>query len=1176
MTQNVHSNNRYIAFLVAMVVLILAATGLRAQCSWGLTATATTSTCAANGSITTSLTGADAGAITNILYSLQPLSGGGYSVSPNTSAVFENVPAGQYRAIAEGVCNGAAVSVSYTITVPGNYIPFTAAATQQRLTLNSCSTGQALVSLANGKLPYSISITAKPSAYTGRTAFTANENLTIDSLPKGSYTIVITDACGATAATQTVVIEELPVIQAGEVYTGSLTTVGNTCNRFYVDVPAFYANSPFYGTYTGINTPLKYTVSYDGGPKLPYQGMNGDNKDTVVLPAGQTFKDSYYKTLTFYIQTPCGQETAVPVTLYPPFYSLGYTPHCALNFDITYSVPNYTSLNVCWPLYTTVKNNSTNEYRYDTLNAVGQTRVIKGLPYGNYSITITTKDGYQVLNNNNWTVNAPDNTNPYTITKSDYNGVYGNNRAANFVINKASGNFVPGTTIRLLPPSNYNYSVTVAEDYGYDYYYIPNTSDGKFFYPGTYTFRITDECGTYDLPVTVEERDVYNYTWDFTKEQTCTGLKITPSGTAMFQDESQPVYFRILEGPPGFDGRIVPEGTSLILPSQGEYKIAIGSNASNLFDFSYTGTESNTKIVPFIYEPLAVDVNHSLGWVCPGLPEDSGNITAVAINGSKAATGVYTYRLAAAGQGATGPFLATNTTGKFSTASSGGAYTLKKNLNYDVRVEDECGAAAVQTIKVIDFATAQVASSDKPQYCLGDEIHFKVINLPTTAIRYEWKDPAGNIFDTTQNPVLKPVTSGSGGNYHVKISADICHQPIEDDITIVLAPYVITCYSAITDTSVNPYAYGLLGNWRPVRTYEYYGPREQSDPTQPATDIRHDGAFNDFSTFWKKQTGQWSSQPVDTTRWVWNSEVTIFNKKGFELENKDAFGRYSSGLYGYDDAAPVAIVQNSHYREIAFDGFEDYGYGSSCDQGCATGRRFYLPGTEVRLDSTQWHTGRYSLRIRKQDGDSIGIKVPVSATDMALTNPSFNLGSNACSPSPVLKSVRANTSVLLPSFSPLAGKKILLSAWVKESQDCKCTAYTGNQITLVVSGAGNTTVIAKPAGSIIDGWQRYEQVVDLPAGTDTLSLILQATGDATVYFDDIRIHPYNANMKSYVYDPQSMRLMAELDENNYATFYEYDDDGTLTRVKKETERGVKTIKETRSAYIKDDAANTGN
>jgi len=57
-------------------------------------------------------------------------------------------------------------------------------------------------------------------------------------------------------------------------------------------------------------------------------------------------------------------------------------------------------------------------------------------------------------------------------------------------------------------------------------------------------------------------------------------------------------------------------------------------------------------------------------------------------------------------------------------------------------------------------------------------------------------------------------------------------------------------------------------------------------------------------------------------------------------------------------------------------------------------------------------------------------------------------------------------------------------------------------------------------------------------------------------------------MKSFVYDPVTLRLVAELDENNYSSFYEYDNDGTPVRIKKETERGIKTIKETRSALLK--------
>jgi hypothetical protein len=55
-------------------------------------------------------------------------------------------------------------------------------------------------------------------------------------------------------------------------------------------------------------------------------------------------------------------------------------------------------------------------------------------------------------------------------------------------------------------------------------------------------------------------------------------------------------------------------------------------------------------------------------------------------------------------------------------------------------------------------------------------------------------------------------------------------------------------------------------------------------------------------------------------------------------------------------------------------------------------------------------------------------------------------------------------------------------------------------------------------------------------------------------------------MKTYAYDNRSMRLWAEMDENNFATFYEYDDEGILIRVKKETEKGIMTVKENRSTY----------
>ncbi len=117
-------------------------------------------------------------------------------------------------------------------------------------------------------------------------------------------------------------------------------------------------------------------------------------------------------------------------------------------------------------------------------------------------------------------------------------------------------------------------------------------------------------------------------------------------------------------------------------------------------------------------------------------------------------------------------------------------------------------------------------------------------------------------------------------------------------------------------------------------------------------------------------------------------------------------------------------------------------------------------------------------------------------------------------------------------------------------------------------------VVFRPKGAIIDGWQRVFADFKIPIEAVNMTISLESnlvdnsTASLNVYFDDVRVHPHESNMKSFVYDPVTQRLQAELDENNYATYYEYDQEGGLVRVKKETERGVYTIQETRSGSIK--------
>lgn len=401
-------------------------------------------------------------------------------------------------------------------------------------------------------------------------------------------------------------------------------------------------------------------------------------------------------------------------------------------------------------------------------------------------------------------------------------------------------------------------------------------------------------------------------------------------------------------------------------------------------------------------------------------------------------------------------------------------------------------------------------------------------------------------------------------NYSIPTAVTTSFMTIES-CTRMDTVYTNSCVSIITDTLFNPYTSGVLGNWRVYKGYTYYSNRAETDLNN--TNIRKDGAFNDFAPFWQWQSN--NLKPVyDDTRWVWNAEQTKFNKKGMELENKDPLGRYNAGIYGYGLTLPVAVSQNSRYRETAFEGFEDYDFATQeCTRDCPAERHFDFSAYKSKFSNLQAHTGKVSLRLAP--GEDAGITA--TAVTEANADPEqalmVNMASTSCFGN-TLKEVKTNAGSLLPIFSPVAGQKFVVSLWVKEEQQCTALTYTNNQVAIVV--ANGQTYTCNPKGSIIEGWQQYEQVIELPANATALTLSLKATGSTAVYFDDIRIHPYNANMKSFVYDPVTLRLMAELDENNFASFYEYDDDGTLIRVKKETERGIKTIKETRSALLKEE------
>jgi hypothetical protein len=353
----------------------------------------------------------------------------------------------------------------------------------------------------------------------------------------------------------------------------------------------------------------------------------------------------------------------------------------------------------------------------------------------------------------------------------------------------------------------------------------------------------------------------------------------------------------------------------------------------------------------------------------------------------------------------------------------------------------------------------------------------------------------------------------------------------------------------------NPYYTGVLGNWRPLMNYVYTVNREQI-PGNPAqvggTDTRNSGYYTSYNRFWTFQgNGLTRTGSPSDSRWVWSSRSIYYDQKGNELESVDALTRYGSALFGYKQSVAIAVAANARNNEIAFDGFEDYDFDLETGpaEACPLKRHLDLGfvkqnniwtspgGTISNLES---HTGKYSYKLNGATNITRNAGLPAPPSGALLTYDAMGR-------------YLLNANELAKGFAPVNTKNYLFSCWVYDGSP---NTTTLNGVTITVNGIAPTSV------KVVEGWKR----VEIPfTGSSSFTLYINGSDK---YVDDLRIFPFDGQMNSYVYDDRTMRLLAQLDENNFATLYEYDDEGTPVRVKKETEKGIMTLKENRQSLRK--------
>ncbi|MBV8256172.1 MAG: hypothetical protein JO154_26495 [Chitinophaga sp.] len=1146
-------------FISVFILSFLSLSAFSQSCTdWAITAKIDSASCLADGKVAVKLTGFDANSLTSVLYYLDPIGSTGGTTKPGqTSDTLKDILPGIYKLKVTAICSNQPTSKEMTIEVPGSYAAsLVYSARISKDVTGKCANGAIQFTITGGRMPYRLRILKAPAEYTGSKEINVKTNVfLLSSLPKGDYECDVLDTCNVRNGTMKTTLYPYFSGEASRAFTGTgdcdaIIGEGYSATWNFDDPNYFVRLTTKLGN--NITTPEKIIAKY----MYVY--------DTIMLPAGKKLKDYYDSIYTRIMTNSCGDSYTATSKLIPPSVSAVAIVHnCnnTFNYQAFYKI-GQDGIAVCWPITLTLTDKNDNSKIYSFIaqqNNSGGWVTIKNIPYGNYFVTMTTADGTPLITpnrdqgplNSNLVVTPPP-IRQFSISAepSEYNKM-GYDRLAQFRILSTTG-FPAGTKITL----DYPFSPTVITNFpdGSSNTSIAVSPQTSGVSPGYYVVKVSTPCDTTLLPVWVTESDVYRYYGYISTEQSCAGLKVTGTVWAIKGDQYLKGYYSLFG--PNINTSPILTGSYFTLTTPGDYKFIMGANQFN----GLSGNEQR-----FTYKIDNIKIDTIAGWVCPNAADNTGRILIVASGGPS--PGKYTYSLAEDGNWEKGPYLEEKDNGFF---VGNATYKLMKGKTYQIKVSN-CEVSYPQSITISEFQTNQLITGENTLFCLGDKIKLKANNLPLKAKTYHWDGLGieGNNTREMQQLTISNASSTIGGTYTVTINTDMCNNPIVASTEIKMAESYRLCYSTVTDTFVNPVRIGMYGNWHPSKSYVYYGQRDGA-PIDSLTNIRKDGTYSTFAPFWQSDAGKWKAQ-YDTAKWVWNAESTIFNLKGFELENKDPLGRYNAGLFGYADALPVAVIQNSRYSDAAFDGFEDYfmSAGNPCeDMVCAVGRHFDFSDYKANIDTTQHHTGRYSMRVNK--GSSVGLKAPALLTPPVFLAPTISYTNTACGTN-VLKDIRVNKDILIPGFTPVTGKQMLFSVWIKEEQPCNCTSYSNTEVMVYVGGDDSVRVaaLAKPTGVIIDGWQRYEQVVRLAKGATGISFSVKAIGNTNVYFDDMRFHPYNANMKSYVYDAQSLRLMAELDENNYATFYEYDDDGTLVRVKKETERGVKTISETRSALLKE-------
>lgn len=349
-------------------------------------------------------------------------------------------------------------------------------------------------------------------------------------------------------------------------------------------------------------------------------------------------------------------------------------------------------------------------------------------------------------------------------------------------------------------------------------------------------------------------------------------------------------------------------------------------------------------------------------------------------------------------------------------------------------------------------------------------------------------------------------------------------------------------------STINPFKYGVVGDL--VLDAQLSWQSERINNTHPHG-IRFDGTYTTYTPYYKLNTTSFKWEALTTLgNWRRLGESRLYNEYGVPQEGVDQLNIPSSVVYGYSnklELMPVAQAVNAHKQDIGFDGFEDYGYYTTgvIPTFDVANYHFSFMGAvnaNITQSTEQKHSGLYSLKVNQGASAVLSRTVTAGCSSQPNGITSGNI-------------FVVDSCICIPPFKPTSGKEYIVGGWIKKGSSAA-------DIGVSVTGGGTAINPLMTTGKEIEGWVRVESLpFNIPAGYTEISISLTNSGSSPVYFDDVRVHPFLAGMTTVVYDPITLLPLATHDGYNYTTFYNYDENLELVRVKVETEDGIKTVME---------------